>query len=103
MNFEDERLDIKNTDLQYLLDAYLELFVDVPLGLVYFFFDEIQNIDGWEKFVRRLSDMGVEHIYITGSNARLLSREIATSLRGRSMSYELLPLSFREYVQFATT
>jgi len=66
----------------------------------YFFFDEIQNLPGWERFVRRLYDTVSTHIFLTGSNARLLSSEISTSLRGRSISYEVFPLSLREYLSF---
>ena len=59
-----------------------------------------ENIDGWDKFVRRVYDKGTKNIYITGSNARFLSSEIATSLRGRTISYEVFPLSFCEYLSF---
>lgn len=100
INFEDERLQIHSNDLQSILDAYIELYSDIQLDEVYFFFDEIQNVDGWEKFVRRVYDTYSQHIYITGSNAKLLSREIATSLRWRSLSYEVLPLSFKEFLDF---
>ena len=100
INFEDERIDIDGNNLGLLIDAYLELYNAQDLKDVYFFFDEIQNIDNWEKFVRRLYDDGSTHIFITGSNAKLLSKEISTSLRGRSISYELLPLSFREFLAF---
>lgn len=100
INFEDERIDIDGSNLQLLIDAYLELYNGNLLENTYFFFDEIQNIDHWEKFVRRLYDDSSRHIFITGSNAKLLSKEISTSLRGRSISYELLPLSFREFLAF---
>ena len=100
VNFEDERIDIAWGDLQILIDAYLELYNDKKLEEVYFFFDEIQNIPGWEKFVRRIYDDGIKNIFITGSNAKLLSKEISTSLRWRSLSYELLPLSFKEFLDF---
>ena len=66
----------------------------------YFFFDEIQNIENWEKFVRRVYDSVTKNIFITGSNSRFLSSDIATSLRGRTLSYEVFPLSFREYLRF---
>ena len=100
INFEDERIDIDGGNLQLLIDAYLELYNGEDLKDVYFFFDEIQNIDNWEKFVRRLYDEVSTHIFLTGSNAKLLSKEISTSLRGRSISYELLPLSFKEFLSF---
>jgi predicted AAA+ superfamily ATPase len=100
INFEDERLELKTEELDLLLQAYQELYPDIQLENCYFFFDEIQNIPGWDKFVRRVHDRGMKNIFITGSNARLLSSEIATSLRGRTVSYEVLPLSFREYLDF---
>jgi predicted AAA+ superfamily ATPase len=64
-----------------------------------FFFDEIQNIAGWERFIRRLLDTENVHICITGSSAKLLSREIATSLRGRSIATEIFPFSFAESLE----
>jgi len=100
VNFEDERLDLKTEELDLLLQAYQELYPDLQVEGCYFFFDEIQNIDGWDKFVRRVYDKGTKNIYITGSNARFLSSEIATSLRGRTISYEVYPLSFYEYLSF---
>lgn len=100
INFEDERIDIKWENLQVLIDAYLELYNDKNLQDTYFFFDEIQNIDNWEKFVRRIYENGFKNIFITGSNAKLLSKEIATSLRWRSLSFELLALSFKEFLNF---
>ena len=94
INFEDERLmEMTASDLNHLLEAYHELFDQTPL----LFFDEIQNIDGWEKFARRLADQG-HRIFITGSNARMLSREIATTLGGRFIVKEVFPLSFHEYL-----
>lgn len=63
------------------------------------FFDEIQDVPGWEKFVRRLVDTVSRHVFITGSSARLLSREIATALRGRTLAYTLFPFSFSEYMR----
>jgi len=59
--------------------------------------DEVQNVDGWDRFVRRLNEKRHE-IFVTGSNSRLLSREIATSLRGRCITIELMPFSFREFL-----
>ncbi len=100
INFEDERINIDGSNLQVIIDAYLELYIDKKLENTYFFFDEIQNIDWWEKFVRRLYDNANTNIFITWSNAKLLSKEIATSLRWRSLSYEVLPLSFNEFLRF---
>ena len=100
INFEDERLDITSIELDLILQGYRELYPKSRLESCYFFFDEIQNVPGWEKFIRRLFDTISKHIYLTGSNAKMLSTEIATSLRGRSISYEVYPLSFSEYLSF---
>lgn len=100
INFEDERLDFKKETLDLILQAYRELYPDTNLVGCYFFFDEIQNVDGWEKFARRLYDTVTKNIFITGSNSKLLSKEIATSIRGRTITYEVYPLSFREFLDF---
>lgn len=100
INFEDERLKPSPETLDTLLQAYRELYPKLDLSKCYFFFDEIQEVDNWEKFVRRLEETISKHIFITGSNSKLLSTDIATSLRGRSISYELFPLSFKEFLNF---
>jgi len=100
INFEDERLDLAAWEADLILQAYHELYPGRDMASCYFFFDEIQNLPGWERFVRRLYDTVSHHIFLTGSNARMLSSEISTSLRGRSISYEIFPLSFREYLIF---
>lgn len=99
VNFEDERLELGG-DTDQIFDAYRELYPAQDLSQLYIFFDEIQELPNWEKFVRRVSDSISRHIFLTGSNSRLLSREIATSLRGRGLSFEILPLSFIEYLHF---
>jgi len=99
LNFEDERLELEG-DYDLIFDAYRELYPEQDLSRVYLLFDEIQELPNWEKFVRRVSDTISRHIFLTGSNAKLLSREIATSLRGRGLSFEILPLSFSEFVRF---
>jgi uncharacterized protein len=100
INFEDERLPNNPDIFDMLLQAYRELFPGTELSKCYFFFDEIQNIDRWEKFVRRLNDQESKNIFLSGSNSKLLGREIATELRGRTINYELYPLSFKEYLTF---
>ena len=96
MNLEDERiLPMNGEDLQYVLDAYLELYEKETVPFV--FLDGILNIPGWEQFLRMLNDRGIRAV-ITGSNSRGLAREIATSLRGRTLSYEILPFSFGEFL-----
>lgn len=100
LNFEDERLNLQTNQLDLILQAFYELQPEINISDCYFFFDEIQNIDGWEKFVRRIFDNITKNIYITGSNSKLLSTEIATSLRGRTITYTVFPLSLHEYLNF---
>lgn len=102
LNFEDERLDFNSQELDLIIQAYQELFPKQKLKDCFFFFDEIQEAPGWEKFITRIHDMICSNIFITGSNARLLSQEIATSLRGRSLTYEIFPFSFSEYINIQT-
>lgn len=86
-NFEDDRLlNIQVSDLNTILTSYQEMFDYKP----FIFLDEIQIIDGWEKFARRLADQNY-HVYITGSNAKMLSSEIATTLGGRFQIKEVFP------------
>lgn len=97
INFEDDRLDIaKMSELDGIIQSYEELYQD-RAPVVYL--DEIQNIEGWEKFVRRLADTGYQ-VMVTGSNARMLSREIATTLGGRFIVRHVYPFSFKEYLQY---
>jgi predicted AAA+ superfamily ATPase len=92
-NFEDERLlDMDHLDLNQILEGFIEL---TGVTDPYCFFDELQNIEGWEKFARRLADRKMK-VCITGSNAKMLSREIATTLGGRYISRMIYPYSFRE-------
>lgn len=95
-NFEDERLvTFTVSDFQLLQEVFIELF-----GLEKtFYFDEIQNIEGWELFVRRLYNGG-NKIYITGSNATLFSEELGTRLTGRYIAQGIFPFSFYEYLGY---
>lgn len=96
-NFEDERLlPLRAEDLHLVPEALYRRHPEARDQLCHFFFDEIQNVPGWERFVRRLMDSERVAMVITGSSAKLLSLEIATSLRGRSLASELLPFSFAE-------
>ncbi|KKR30005.1 MAG: ATPase [Candidatus Gottesmanbacteria bacterium GW2011_GWC2_39_8] len=97
-NFEDERLRLSSGELDLILQAYQELYPAQKLSDCYFFFDEIQEVPGWEKFISRIYASISQHVFITGSNAKLLSKEIATALRGRTITFEIYPLSFAEYV-----
>ena len=93
-NFEDERLmDFTVHDFQHLLTTFVELFGEQKT----LYFDEIQNIPDWERFIRRVYDQGYK-IYITGSNAAMLSVELGTKLTGRYIPIEIYPLSFYEYL-----
>lgn len=96
VNFEDERLlEMTSDDLNTILEIGLEL---AGFGIKpYLFLDEIQNIDGWEKFVRRIADMKYK-VNITGSNSKMLSSEIASTLGGRFIIMNIYPYSFAEYL-----
>jgi predicted AAA+ superfamily ATPase len=102
LNFEDDRLSgFKTEDFQTILDVYYQLYPHlIEADDLSFYFDEIQNVEGWEKFIRRLLDKEKMAIFITGSSAKLLSKEIATSLRGRCLENEVFPLSFPEYLAY---
>lgn len=94
MNFEDERIDsFTMTDFNLLLECHQELYACRP----HIFLDEMQNIEGWEKFARRMADSKY-HICLTGSNAKMLSKEIMTTLGGRFLQKDIYPFSFREYL-----
>ena len=98
LNFDDDRLiQFTVTDFQILLELFIELYGEQKT----FYFDEIQNIPEWERFVRRLHDQG-NKIYITGSNATMFSRELGTRLTGRYLAFEMYPFSFREYIDWKT-
>ena len=104
VGFDDERLaGMKATDLEEVLEAYRELYPSQDLKDVFMFFDEIQLIDNWELFVIRVFKSYCKNIFISGSNAKMLSQEIATTLRGWSIEEKIYPLSFVEYCQFTGT
>ena len=99
VNFDDDRLlGFTVKDFQSLLDVYYARFPDNKGDLCYFFFDEIQTIDHWEQFIRRLIDRENIQVTLTGSSSKLLGVEIATSLRGRTYECEMFPMSFGEYL-----
>lgn len=100
INFEDERIKFNANNLNLILEAFFELYPNKKGENLYFFFDEIEGIEDWEKFVRRLYDTISQNIFLTGSSSKLLRKEIATSLRGRTISFEIFPLSFQEYLHF---
>ena len=101
IGFDDERLRVMTSDqLNLIVDAYMEMFPDIPIKDAYLFFDEIQLVPGWEYFVMRLYKNYCRNIYISGSNATMLSSELKSVLRGWPLEYEAWPLSFREYCRF---
>lgn len=101
INFEDDRLfPVGLKDLDGLLEGYYELYPQKREEKVYLFLDEVQNIEGWERYIRRIYDTLNVQIFITGSSSKLLSSEIATSLRGRTITYEIFPFSFKEYLRY---
>lgn len=96
LNFDDDRLGSFTVEhFQQLYEVFVELYGEQD----YFYFDEIQNIPGWEHFVRRLYNAG-KKVFITGSNARMLSKELGTHLTGCYLSIELYPFSFPEFLLF---
>ncbi len=96
LNFEDDRfLGFQAEDTNHLYQVLVETFGERKI----FVMDEVQNVSGWEHFVRHFMDMDFK-FYITGSNASLLSRELGTRLTGRYVPIELFPFSFKEYLQF---
>jgi len=95
LNLDDERIPHEVSIFEDMYSLHRQMYGNKPV----FFFDEVQNIKGWERFVNRLYEEGAK-IFITGSNATLLSSEISTSLTGRNKTIELLPFSFSEYLRY---
>lgn len=94
IDFDDERLlGMTATDLDQILQAYGAVYSYKPI----LFFDEIQNVEGWEHFARRLANQKYQ-VFITGSNAKMLSRDIQTTLGGRYIDGKVFPYSFAEYL-----
>lgn len=95
VNFDDERLlGMTTDDFDLILQAYYSMHGGQPI----FFFDEIQNVDGWANFARRLANQK-HRVYVTGSNAKMLSRDIETVLGGRYLSVYVFTYSFEEYLK----
>ncbi|MGK2907113.1 MAG: ATP-binding protein [Desulfuromonadales bacterium] len=102
LNFFDDRLhSLQHESLRVILEAYFSIYPEKKNAeTIYCFFDEIQVVPGWEPFVDRLMRTEKCEVYITGSSAQMLSREIATQMRGRALSWEMFPFSFREFLDF---
>lgn len=101
VDFFDDRLhDLKHGNLGLVLDAYFAIYPQKKGSeIVHCFFDEIQMMQGWEPFVDRILRTERVEVYISGSSAKLLASEIATEMRGRSLSWELFPFSFPEFLE----
>lgn len=95
IDFDDERLiEMKAADLDFIIQTYKAVYQYKPI----LFFDEIQNIEGWEHFARRLANQKYD-VFITGSNAKMLSKDIHTTLGGRYDDEKIYPYSFFEYIE----
>ena len=100
INFEDYRLEgINYIDLKKIVEVYYEMYPENSRLKVWFFLDEIQNVGEWEKVVRNIMDRWNIQIFLSGSSSKLLSREIATQLRGRTLTYIVYPFSFKEFLR----
>lgn len=100
INFEDDRLiPFDERNLGQLVDAFYTLYPQNHERQCYFFFDEIQNISNWPLVIRRLHDTKNAEIFLTGSSAKMLSKEISTNLRGRSIATEVWPFHFDEFLK----
>jgi len=99
VNFEDPRFAELDTKLlQQIYETYLE-FLN-PKGISYIFLDEVQEVKEWEKWVRMMHELKKAKIIVSGSNAKLLSKELATLLTGRHLDINIFPLSFKEFLKF---
>ena len=101
IGFDDERFaQMRVEDLDLILEAYRELYPDTPLRDVWMFFDELPLVEGWELFVLRVYKSYCRHVFVCGSNAHTLSKEMKSELRGWPLEFETWPLSFAEYCDF---
>jgi predicted AAA+ superfamily ATPase len=102
INFFDDRLmDIKHGDLALIIEAYYSIYPEKKgTETVYCFFDEIQEAENWEPFVDRILRTEKCEVFISGSSAKMLSKELATQMRGRSVAWELFPFSFKEFADY---
>lgn len=102
LNFFDDRLySMRQDNLSLIIDAYYSIYPEKKNAeKIYCFFDEIQAVRGWEPFIDRLLRTEKCDVYLTGSSARMLSKEIATQMRGRALSWEIFPFSFGEFLDY---
>lgn len=100
VNLEDDRLlPLTLTDMDLLLKTYYEIYPETKDTSLYLFLDEVQNLQEWERFVRRILDTENIFVFLTGSSSKIFTTEIATQMRGRSLSYTILPFSFQEFLR----
>ncbi len=102
INFFDDRLmDVKRSNLSLITEAYYSIYPEKKgTETVYCFFDEVQEADNWEPFVDRILRTEKCEVFISGSSAKMLSKELATQMRGRSIAWELFPFSFKEFADY---
>ena len=102
LNFFDDRLhNLRQDNLGLIAEAFYSIYPEKKnTETVYCFFDEIQAAVGWEPFIDRMMRTEKCEVYLTGSSARMLSKEIATQMRGRALSWEMFPFSFREFLDY---
>jgi predicted AAA+ superfamily ATPase len=101
LNFEDDRIKrLRLDELQLINEVHAELYPEHAREKCWFFLDELQTVEGWEAYARRLVDSPKVVLCLTGSSSKLLSEEIATAMRGRAVPIEVFPLSFREFIRF---
>ena len=101
IGFDDERFaQMKSDELDLILEAYREMYPETPLKDVWMFFDELPLVEGWELFVLRVYKSYCKHVFVCGSNAHTLSKEMKSELRGWPLEFETWPLSFAEYCDF---
>ena len=100
LNFFDDRLhNLRQNDIGLVSEAFFSIYPEKKgTEIVYCFFDEIQALSGWEPFIDRIMRTEKCEVYLTGSSARMLSKEIATQMRGRALSWEMFPFSFQEFL-----
>jgi predicted AAA+ superfamily ATPase len=102
IDFSDDRLDflrLEGSDPAVIADTYYGMYPHKHEQRVYFFFDELQYVNRWAQFVNRLQTTQLCEVYVTGSSAKLLSKEIATELGGRTFTWEMFPFSFKEFLR----
>ena len=101
VNFDDDRLKgVRLEHLRLIGDIHAEMYPDAAKERCWYFLDELQDVEGWELYARRLLDSHLVQLCLTGSSSKMLSGEIATQMRGRSIDVEVFPLSFVEFMRF---